>query len=112
VAKTSSGAGLGDARRGWWKAYGEALVAKASELDPIPTRQPSMGGALIHLVVSANCCAHLRVWEVGWGRGVLLWESRANRLAVARWGLKSSDGAPPYPHYVDRLLWVGPSSIW
>ncbi len=41
---------------------------------------------------SVSNCAHLSVWEVGWGHapldlcGVLVRESRATWLAVARWG--------------------------
>ncbi len=74
--------------RGWWSAYGEALVAKSPELGFIPTRPPSKGGALAPLVVSPDL-AHLRAWEVGWGNvpvvicGVLVRESR---VAGARWG--------------------------
>ncbi len=70
-----------------WGAPG----GKSPELGLIPTQPPFMGGALGLLVVSANC-AHLRVWEVGWGHapldicGVLVWESRATWLAGARWG--------------------------
>ncbi len=64
MAKTSSGAGFRSARRGWWSAYGEPLVAKYGT----PTSAFSLPGRLLPLapLVSANC-AHLRVWEVGWG---------------------------------------------
>ncbi len=54
----------------WWSAYGEPLAANSPELSLIPTRPPSMGGALAPLVLSANC-AHQRVWEVGWGQAPL-----------------------------------------
>jgi hypothetical protein len=88
VAKTSSGGGMGGVLWWWWSAYGEPLVAQSPELGLIPTRQPSMGGVLAPSVASANC-AHLRVWEVGWGNvpltlsGVLVRESRAAWLDEA-----------------------------
>ncbi len=50
------------------------------------------GGALAPLVVPSDL-AHLRFWEVGWGKvpldlcGVLVRESRATWLAGARRGL-------------------------
>ncbi len=85
---------------GLWGALG-GIIPRAR---PYPYLVAFHGWGASPLVASANC-AHLRVWEVGWGKapldlhGVLVGGFRATQLTEARWGL---------PLVCIANLWMGP----